>query len=219
MNYSTMWWYIWLNNPEKGMGLFDKSQHPHLKTEPDDTAIAQTMQDYTQYFKRKCKFEKKFLQDGGKRLYEIVDESKNCETIWEIPKGAQEFGETDLDAAIREFTEEANVPFKYYDVLYDVPPVIITYKDNGVMYRNVYYLAQLNKAGYDEPKIMKPKLSFKSYKQLSEVADVRWLGTLHMNTMDLPNRNKKKMHQLHDVIRGKFKKYCTHKPHMLHHIH
>lgn len=215
MNYSTMWWYIWLNNPEKGMGLFDKTQHPHLKsTEPDDKDIAQTMHDYTQYFKRKCKFEKAFLQDGGRRLYETIDNSKTCETIWEIPKGAQDAKETDLDAAIREFTEESGIPPEYYDVLYEVPPIIITYKDNGVVYRHIYYLAQLNTVGYSAPQIMKPKINFKSYKQLSEVADVRWLSLAHIALMELPNKNKKNMLRLYGEISKKFKKYCTYKPHL-----
>lgn len=214
-NYGNMWWYIWLNNPEKGIGIFDQAtaskngykigKVPYYVGTNEEKDIIQAVHDYTKYFKRKNKFEKKFLLDGGRRLSELINNSKNCEAIWEIPKGAQDHKETDLDTAIREFSEESQIPPKYYNILYHVEPVILTYKDNDVIYRHIYYLAELNQTGYSEPRIMKPKVNFKSYKQLSEVADINWLSLAHIKLFDLPTKNKKNMLNLYSNIIKKFK--------------
>jgi 8-oxo-dGTP pyrophosphatase MutT (NUDIX family) len=215
-NYGNMWWYIWLNNPEKGIDIFDQSKLlnnkmengkvPYYVGQNEEKEIIQSVCDYSKYFKKKNKFEKKFLLDGGKRLAEIINNSKNCEAIWEIPKGGKDTKETDLDTAIREFTEETEISSKYYNILYHINPVILTYKDNGVIYRHIYYLAELNKEGYNEYKIMKPKVNFKSCKQLSEVADINWLSLAHINLLNLPNKNKKNMLKLYGDIIRKYKK-------------
>ena len=201
MNYSTMWWYIWLNNPEKGIGLVDSILGYRATSD-----TSQTMQNYTHYFKRKCKFEKKFLQDGGKRMSELINNSRNCETIWEIPKGSQNANETELDTAIREFTEEANIAPAVYDLLYHADPVIITYKDNGVAYRHVYYLAELNETGYNQPTVMCPKINFKCGEQVSEVADVRWLSSDHIKMLEIPTKNKRYMLKLYGNIVSRYRK-------------
>jgi 8-oxo-dGTP pyrophosphatase MutT (NUDIX family) len=200
MNYGNMWWYIWLNNPEKGIGMFEND-------------IIYVVHDYTKYFKHKNKFEKRFLSDGGKQLQELINNSKCNEPIWEIPKGSSDNSETNLETAIREFTEESQIDFEYYNILYDVEPIIFTYKDNGVSYKYVYYLAELNELGYKTYPIMKPKLNFKSYKQLSEVSDIKWINLSFIKLLN--NDNKKKMMILYEQIIKKFKKYCKIKPHMI----
>jgi 8-oxo-dGTP pyrophosphatase MutT (NUDIX family) len=206
MNYGTMWWYIWLNNPEKGINMFEKpgkkASEPRIQTN-----IIQAVTDYNTYFKRKNKFEKKFLQHNGRnKLSEIINNSKSCEAIWEIPKGSQERNETNLDTAIREFTEESLIDPIYYNILYHIEPVTITYKDSGVVYHHVYYLAELNETGYSTNKIMKPRVNFKSNKQLSEVADVRWISTNYIRMIDLPTKGKKNMLKLYNNIIKQFKK-------------
>ena len=213
LNYGTMWWYIWLNNPEKGINMFEKSEVCNrLPTDiicEQKTNLIQAVTDYTTYFKRKNKFEKKFLQDNGRRLHDIINNSKSSESIWEIPKGAADNGETHLDTSIREFTEETQINSIYYNVLYHVDPIIIIYKDSGVIYRHIYYIAELNELGYNAHKIMKPKINFKSYKQISEVADMKWISTTYINTLNLQSKNKKNMLKLYNSVIKKFKKYKT----------
>lgn len=217
MNYGNMWWHIWLNNPEKGIGMFDNisnkilmaEKNINLQNEADGkNYIAQSVNDYKIYFKKKNKFEKKFLHDGGRRLHEIINNSKNCDSIWEIPKGAKNSKETDLDTAIREFAEETLIAAENYSLLYHAKPVILTYKDNGVIYKHIYFLAELNEYGYANKQVMNPKLNFKSYSQLSEVADIRWLSTSYINMIDMNNKSKKNMLKLY---RGVIERFKTHK--------
>jgi ADP-ribose pyrophosphatase YjhB (NUDIX family) len=212
MNYGTMWWYIWLNNPEKGINMFEKTEICKISYNASSdgkyeqpTNLIQAVNGYTTYFKRKNKFEKKFLQDNGRRLHDIINNSKSSESIWEIPKGAADYGETNLDTSIREFTEESQIDPIYYNILYHVEPVVIIYKDSGVMYRHIYYIAELNELGYATHKIMKPKIDFKSFKQISEVSDMRWISTSYINTLNLPSKNKKNMLKLYNKYRTNIK--------------
>jgi 8-oxo-dGTP pyrophosphatase MutT (NUDIX family) len=206
MNYGTMWWYIWLNNPEKGINMFEKINGK----ESSGNNILQAVNGYNSFFKRKSKFEKKFMQDGGKKMHDIINNSKCCEAIWEIPKGGQDSGETNLDTAIREFSEESQINPMYYNILYDVNPITITFKDSGVNYCHIYYLAELNELGYATRQIMKPKINFKSYKQLSEVADMRWININFINALDMPTKNKRNMIKLYNTIIKKFKIHNSH---------
>ncbi len=76
MNYGTMWWYIWLNNPENGINMFEKttknntnkilynfnlSPNTNNSSESNNiqTNLIQAVYGYNTYFKRKNKFEKK----------------------------------------------------------------------------------------------------------------------------------------------------------------
>lgn len=200
MNFSYMWWLIWLYNPEKGISIFDQTK------KDSDMQDNTNIKYYAKYFKQKNKFEKLFLLDGGKKLGDLVNNSKNSDPIWEIPKGAADNNETNLDTAIREFTEETQIPFYNYDILYHVKPVILTYKDNGIYYKHIYYLAELNENGYLSKQTMYPKINFRNHKQLSEVSDIEWINLNYINYLKLSKKNKKNMIQLYSNIIRKFKK-------------
>lgn len=217
LNYGMMWWYVWLNNPEKGINIFDKFGKENGKHRDEnlynDISNCNTKNedriseriDYTGFFKRKNIYEKKFLQDGGKRLAELVNDSKNAEAIWEIPKGTHDNNETDLDTAIREFREETHIDSKYYRILYHMNPIITSYKDNGIIYKHIYFIAELNTEGYTAPNIMKPKINFMDSKQISEVADIKWIGLPYIRLLTLPTKSKKYMLNLYSRIIAKFK--------------
>lgn len=182
-DFSNMWWHLWLTNPEKGMGSINSNE-------------------YKNYFKKKIKFEKTFLHDNGKKLKFLINKSKNCEVIWEIPKGASEYNETELDTAIREFTEETFFNSTWYDIKYHVKPVIVSYKDNGIIYKNIYYLAALRN---ECEMSMNPKINYNSV-QIGEVSDIRWLGINDIRNMDINTKNKKYMINLYQKIIDKYKK-------------
>ncbi len=201
MNFGNMWWHMWLNNPEKGIGMFDNNNQ-------NSDTVMQSVNDYKNYFNKKNKFEKKFMHDKGRHLKQIINGSKSCDTIWEIPKGTGERGETELDTAIREFTEETLIDPKYYDILYHVKPAICTYKDNKTVYKHIYYIANLNDLGYNTPSIMSPKVNFSSQSQVSEVADMQWLSVQYIKSIKIPTKAKKNMIKLYqDVISNRSKRY------------
>lgn len=199
MNFGNMWWYMWLKNPEKGINMFDTNFK-------DNSNIIQSVNDYKTFFQKKNKFEKKFMYDEGKYLHQMINNSKNCEEIWEIPKGSKNENEKDLDAAIREFTEETLFDNTYYNILYHVEPAISIYKDNKTIYKHIYFIAELNESGYNNKNIMFPKINFKSESQISEVADIKWLNISHIENINIPTKIKKNMIKLYKNVMNKFKK-------------
>lgn len=184
-DFSNMWWHLWLTNPERGIGTIDNIE-------------------YKSYFKKKTKFEKTFLHDNGKKLKQMVNNSKNCEVIWEIPKGAAETNEKELNASIREFFEETSFNPLWYDVLYHVKPITVSYKDNGIIYKHIYYLAVLRN---ECTEALNPKLNFNSM-QIGEVSDIRWLGMSDIRGFDINKKNKNYMLDLYKKIINRFKKNC-----------
>jgi 8-oxo-dGTP pyrophosphatase MutT (NUDIX family) len=64
---------------------------------------------------------------------------------WGFPKGRKKRGESDLECAIREFCEETDIKESDINVLKNIKPIeeelIGT---NGVKYKHIYYLAELN---------------------------------------------------------------------------
>lgn len=64
---------------------------------------------------------------------------------WGFPKGRKKRGETDLECAIREFTEETNISESEINILKNVKPICEELTGtNGIKYRHIYYLAELN---------------------------------------------------------------------------
>ena len=69
--------------------------------------------------------------------------SEYTEPEWGFPKGRRVRGETDMDCAIREFTEETNIPREAYVVLKNIVLEETFTGLNNVPYRHVYYVALL----------------------------------------------------------------------------
>lgn len=112
MDFSAMWYHMWLNN---------------TKTR--------------QYYYLKTRFESTFSIDDGKRLREIMALSSNGDDLWEIPKGRPNYElEGDIRCAVREFTEETGIDKSNY-MLYPELSRKQSYVDKGVKYNTTYYLA------------------------------------------------------------------------------
>lgn len=71
--------------------------------------------------------------------------SEYTEPEWGFPKGRRMRGETDLACAVREFTEETNIPREAYIVLNNLILEETFTGLNGIRYRHVYYIALLKK--------------------------------------------------------------------------
>lgn len=112
MNFSSMWYHIWLNR--------NKSQ---------------------QYYMIKSRFESAFKADNGRRLGEMISASNNGRHMWEIPKGRMNYdNEGDVRCAVREFEEETGIEKSCYTI-YPNTKRVHKYVDKGVKYEMVYFLA------------------------------------------------------------------------------
>jgi 8-oxo-dGTP pyrophosphatase MutT (NUDIX family) len=81
-------------------------------------------------------------------LYQIIKNSRYnwLEQEWEFPKGKRKMNESNLDAAIREFTEETNFPEDNLDIILTDQPIIEKYcGSNNKKYKHIYFVGRANK--------------------------------------------------------------------------
>lgn len=164
LNFSLMWYRVYNNYPEK-------------------TGMSST------YLKKKNKFEISFLHDSGILLNKLINGTINVDTIWEIPKGRKDFYESDIETAIREFTEETNIEEAKYKLELRIKPYIETFIDFGITYQNIYYYATAVST-------WEPNDKFNN-KQTDEISDIKWtsinrIKQLKYETKSAYNRNIKK---------------------------
>lgn len=86
---------------------------------------------------------------GGEEFFSLavalnVTKSNHVDTEFGFPKGRRNINETDLQCALREFSEETGVVVSDITVLSDLGPCEEIFTGgNGVRYRHVYYVAEL----------------------------------------------------------------------------
>jgi 8-oxo-dGTP pyrophosphatase MutT (NUDIX family) len=192
LKFNLMWYRIYKSDPEK-INIDSISKY---------------------YYKKKTKFETNFLYDNGKKLRQLISESKNGDTQWEVPKGRKlenklnklenidfdkKYKEEDLNAAIREFTEETRISSNKYNILWHAIPYIETYSEFGITYQNIYYFASA--IGEWEPSI-----KFSNNQQISEVASIKWCGKNDIKYMNLENIIYNRLKNMFDKLIKKYKK-------------
>lgn len=102
-----------------------------------------TTREATRYETCKARFDKRFMSDSGKRLLKLLRNTSNARNIWEMPKGIPIKNEHTLQTAIREFTEETGIRKNKYCLMWKAPPLEYTFTDDNVVYRYVYYIAEM----------------------------------------------------------------------------
>jgi 8-oxo-dGTP pyrophosphatase MutT (NUDIX family) len=176
MNFQNMWYRIYHERPDTDM--------------ISNVWVAS-------YFKKKNKFEKSFMSDRGEYLKRLISNSRNVETPWEFPKGRPHERESEIDTAIREFSEETGVDSSKYKILWDTQPYVETYTDFGVTYKNTYYFAEA--IGEWEP-----VYKFCD-KQVSEVAAIRWVPRNELSLMQLEPITFRRLLNSFEKITRKYK--------------
>jgi 8-oxo-dGTP pyrophosphatase MutT (NUDIX family) len=105
-------------------------------------------------------------------LYDVIYNCQNnwLEPEWEFPKGKRKMNESNLDAAIREFSEETNFPISDMEVIIgDTSFVEKYYGSNGKKYKHIYYIARAkNMLDYTKLKL--------THQQEVEISDIRWMS-------------------------------------------
>ena len=196
LKFNIMWYRIYKSDPEK-INIDDISKY---------------------YYKKKTKFETNFLYDNGKKLRQLINESKNTETQWEVPKGRKlnnykhkedkykedkykedKYKEDEINTAIREFTEETLILSNKYNILWHLNHYIETYSEFGVTYQNIYYFAKA--IGYWEPSI-----KFSNNQQISEVASIRWCSKNDIKYMELEINIYNRLKKMFNILIKKYKK-------------
>lgn len=202
MNFSQMWYRIWLNIPEKYFNLVDVYKTANYNNDNIQNKYSNA-EVYKLYIQKKNCFEKNFTQDGGKKLRSLIQQSSDSEILWEMPKGGKHGLETDIDCAIREFYEETNIKPNKYEILYDVTPVIDSFVDNETIYKSVYYIATLINKKIE----FIPKINFRNFDQISEIEQIRWIGLNEIKFFNLPKTTHTRLVYMCKNVIEKFKRH------------
>lgn len=163
MQYNKMWQRVYLDNPE----------HKHNRS-PSDISRYQAKKQYFNY---------NFTEDGGIYLKKIINLSQCTDTLWEFPKGHSDTGESDMRAGIREFTEETGISSMNYKIMWHTTPYTESFVDAKVCYKNKYYFARAMG-------VWSPKIWFDSFKQVSEVSQVKWVCLDEIKYMSIEPKTK-----------------------------
>lgn len=92
------------------------------------------------------------------------------EPEWGFPKGRRRLRENDMVCAIREFSEETGYTEQDIYVNASLAPFEeIFYGTNNILYRHVYYVAQMMNPNTDNPAVNPSNVN-----QAREVRDIRW---------------------------------------------
>lgn len=151
------------------------------------------------FAKKKKKFNRVFLNDGGKRLRSLINKSRSKPRLWDLPKGRKEQEEYDINCAIREIKEEVGLGPKKYKFLWNVRPVYFTHEDYGVRYQCKFYVGIVTCPKTSRCDI---KLSLLNPHQTMEIVDCQWV-TKHEASLLL----NKYLFQRIEVYFERIKKY------------
>lgn len=139
------------------------------------------------YMDKKAKFNNSFVFDPHMNLKELLKDTPTVDSIWEFPKGRKDPGESDLDAATREFREETGVDVQRdIRIEYHWKPYTITFTECSVTYRVRYYFAQW--IG-DET----PELTFRDTGRVYEVAGIAWQTIADVQRMQMEDRTRARL--------------------------
>ena len=137
------------------------------------------------YNKKLSKFQAAWQRDGGTQLRRLVCAAQGTGSVrWEFPKGRRQSNdETDINCALREFTEETNIPKNCFQLL----PAFkrrASYVHMRVRYVSIYYIA-IQRRKFVDPS---STISLRCSTQVAEIADVRWMDIEQIRHVEGPGR-------------------------------
>lgn len=206
MQFSQMWYRIWLNNPEKSYNITEIYTNTNFSYTPLANRYSPSEINKI-YRERKSRFEKNFLVDNGEKLRSIITHSADSEILWEMPKGGKNdpvnnVYETNIDCAIREFYEETSINSSKFRILYNVKPLVDSYIDEDTIYKTVFYIAALTPGNEN----LVPKIDFRHFEQITEVEQIRWVTLAEIKFFNLQKPAFERLNRLYKVIITLYKK-------------
>jgi 8-oxo-dGTP pyrophosphatase MutT (NUDIX family) len=112
--------------------------------------------------------------------------SRFQEPEWGFPKGRRMRGETDVQAAEREFFEETNIPKEAYTLREDLTFSETFIGTNGIRYKHIYFVALMK-----DSKIMNLKQKFTQH-QRREISNIGWKTLKECKQITRPHYSERK---------------------------
>ena len=154
------------------------------------------------YFKNNDYYisKKKFLEFKNKYNKKLINNNKFKwkSPEWGFPKGRRNLRETDINCAVREFFEETNISRDNYNIL-NLKPIEESYiGTNGIRYKHIYYLAQINK---------NIELKIDNKQQSNEIGMLKWCTINDVSSLirHYNIEKKKVINNVHNMLKLLFK--------------
>lgn len=130
-----------------------------------------------------------------------LEETKWLDTEFSIPKGRKNNQEYTIGCALREFSEETGLKRQNIKIINNYKPIEeIFYGSNGIVYKHVYYIAEIN-----TDKI--PDINYKNVLQAGEIKYINWFSYKEaMNVFRNYETTKRAViHEVHKLLSGNLK--------------
>ena len=190
LNFNIIWYKSYLNLPYNNLPY---NNYSYNNCSYNNYSNGNSNLTYLNKFEKyKNKFEKNFLYDGGKRLNNLIKQSKSTKKLWEIPKGMNNNNESGINAAIREFSEETNIKKNKYKLLYNIDPIIYIFTDENITYKYVYYIGIMLDNKYI------PRIELHNNLNMIEIADMQFFN---IENLRIINKNHKFINLCKKVIK------------------
>lgn len=203
MDFDRMWYRIWMNIPVRS-------------TIGDVGGDSDSLYDF--YCKCRAKFIKAFISYDefgnairSDRLVGFLCDSTNQDSMWEIPKGKRNQGETELSCAVREFTEETGL--SDYRIIPN-ETVEMKYANNKASYSYKYFISveggcnAVAQKRYKVGRRLKqrtPRINFKDRRQITEISDIKWMSLEEIKLIDQTKRFSTLVSGIFKVLRSRYK--------------
>lgn len=210
-NFDIIWYKIWLTFPEtiiKNKIIFDmtdiksisntwnKIRHFRNRFKCDINKKNIKTSDIIFYNAQKNKYNSLISVDGSRYLKSLIKNTKNGKLIWEIPKGRKEKNETSIDCAIREFREETGIVMNFYNILYNINPVLEYYVSDNCGYKHNYFVAYTNKdilVNIDN-----------KHKKNYEIESIKWASIDEIKYLDHSKHLFKIVNKIFKILNSKY---------------
>lgn len=123
--------------------------------------------------------------------------STYIEPEWGFPKGRRMRGENDMDCAMREFSEETNIPREAYTLLRNVRVEETFMGLNGIEYRHLYFVALLKR-----PELVNLSAKFTPM-QRREISAIAWKTLAEVRALIRPHHTERgaMIQQFEEIIK------------------
>ena len=139
-----------------------------------------------EYDDAKTKFHTLKQNPDGDLVHSLLEKSytKWASPEWGVPKGRRNNKEFDIECAIREFAEETGIKYHNINVFRNIKPLSEIYRGiNGVIYKHIYYIAELK----DTPEVETNILNVEKAGYLnSEISNVKLFNLTEVHKIIRP---------------------------------
>ena len=139
-----------------------------------------------EYDDAKTKFHILKQHPDGDLVHSLLEKSytKWASPEWGVPKGRRNNKEFDIECAIREFAEETGIKYHNINVFRNIKPLSEIYRGiNGVIYKHIYYIAELK----DTPEVETNILNVEKAGYLnSEISNVKLFNLTEVHKIIRP---------------------------------